>query len=97
MVFIHTLLEFTVVVAMEETVLPPSFSSSETSEKALEIPESVDTESTAVPENAFAVRVVDEGTFGGVFEQLLVQNKKYSIIIKLVKSSNNTYITHVLI
>ena len=57
--------------AMEDTVFPPSISSSE---NALDIPESVDTASTADPENPLAVRVEDWCTFGGVFEQLLKKN-----------------------
>ena len=50
------MLDPTLVEAMEDTVLPPSISSSE---NALDIPESVDTASTADPENPLAVLVED--------------------------------------
>ena len=62
----HTLHELTLVETAEETVLPPSSSS----EYPLDIPESVDTESAAVPEYPFAVVFKDVWLAGGLFEQL---------------------------
>ena len=70
LVWIDTLLVLILVDATEDRVFPPSTSSSE---NALDIPESVDTESTAAaPENAFGFLVSAMGrwTLGVGTEQL---------------------------
>ena len=70
LIFNDTLLMLTLVETAEDIVLPLSTSSSE---KALDIPESVDTESTAKgPENCFDFFASDMAgwTLGGVLEEL---------------------------